>query len=437
MVVSPDACLLATPLFSFDEVVVAQWYQKGSFRIRGVYDEWQRQEALRFYQRLKRPPWVTYALLGVMILLYLIGWVLPYDDFKVLLLMGAKLNVFIDNGEPWRFISAMFLHGGLMHLGFNGFALYFLGRIAENLYGRRQFFLIFFLSGVVSIYCSYLFSPDSPSVGASGALFGLLGLLVMMGYRHKEDIPAQFRRFFGSALLPWVILNLGLGFVIPQIDNVAHVSGLVSGLLLGWILKPQLGTHPEYGGLADLVLWNASGLAILVTLATFLVMVGNLFGKGDVEMPANWESLELQDVGLRVQMPPSWDTEPLGHQQVGVFIHSAPVVFAVELELPRKGSASDIVDLIEQELVGNPSIDQESILLEPIRQQDWYGTDAWRTVIHYTLKNGVTFRVPALMVNGPKGFASLTCVMQPQLGFAFDPWCERFLQSPMPLLPGE
>ena len=125
----------------------------------------------------------------------------------------------------------------------------------------------------------------------------------------------------------------------------------------------------------------------------------------------------------------------MGQGQVGLFIHSAPIVFAVELELPRKGDASDIVDLIEKELVGSEAIDQESILLDPIRTVDWYGTEAWRTTIFYKLTNGVAFRVPALMVNGPKGFVSATCVMQPQFGFAFDAWCERFLQSPTPLLP--
>ena len=165
----------------------------------------------------------------------------PRVPYEAILVLGAKNNAAIEAGEVWRLGTSILLHGSLLHLAFNAYALYVLGTVLERLYGARRFLLVFFVSGLGGAAASYLFTVKN-SVGASGAIFGLLGAAVVFGFRFRGILPARIRRVLTVGLLPWVALNLVIGFVIPGIDNAAHLGGLITGcavaLVLGTPLEP-------------------------------------------------------------------------------------------------------------------------------------------------------------------------------------------------------
>lgn len=177
----------------------------------------------------------TYTLIGINIFIFIISAYLSQSifdiDIKVLLLLGAKNNVLINGGQYYRLFMAMFLHGGLLHLGLNMYALRTTGEIVESFYGRKKFLIIYFLSGITSSLASYIFS-ESTSVGASGAIFGLLGASLVFGYKMKHKIGKEFLR----NILSVIVVNILIGITIPNIDNFGHLGGLVGGLIISFIL---------------------------------------------------------------------------------------------------------------------------------------------------------------------------------------------------------
>ena len=156
---------------------------------------------------------------------------------SVLLTYGAKDNALIRQGQYWRFVMPIFLHANLLHVRLNMLNFALLGVFVERLVGQARFLLIYLVTGVVATCASCLFSPQDISVGASGAIFGLVGAYSIFIFMH--------RRVFSHGGIPallWLIviigLNLAIGLFMPNIDNYAHLGGLLSGLLLGWWFMP-------------------------------------------------------------------------------------------------------------------------------------------------------------------------------------------------------
>lgn len=180
-----------------------------------------------------RRPIVTYVLIAVNVLVYAVMTVLQYvfhvDQNILLFIFGAKVNALIDAGQVWRLISCMFLHSGIAHLLCNCYAIYIYGPIVERLYGRWRFILIYFISGLSGSILSYAFSP-APSVGASGAIFGLIGCMLYFRERH----PEIFKRIFGKTLFIVLGINLILGFIQTGIDNFGHIGGFLGGFISSW-----------------------------------------------------------------------------------------------------------------------------------------------------------------------------------------------------------
>lgn len=169
----------------------------------------------------------------------------------VLVTYGAKLNYLIKppNNQWWRFITPMFVHINGLHLVMNMFSLLILGPFVEKLYGSAKFVVFYVLTGIAGVVGSYfavqpalargvfgsfIFKADDvPSAGASGALFGLVGVLFVFGIKYRHELPEGFRRVFGTGLLPIIFINLFIGFVGRSfIGNSAHLAGLVSGAAL-------------------------------------------------------------------------------------------------------------------------------------------------------------------------------------------------------------
>lgn len=184
--------------------------------------------------RPKRPL-LTYGLIAANVAVYGILMVLAgfnTDTYGSLLMTyGAKVNGQIIAGQPWRLVSSMFFHGGLVHLLINCFSLRAVGSIVETLYGRRWFLAIYGVSGLAGSLASFCFSPY-PAVGASGAIFGLLGALLYLGVLDPQFI----KKGFGADILGMAVLNLAYGFTASGIDNFAHMGGLAGGFLMTGVL---------------------------------------------------------------------------------------------------------------------------------------------------------------------------------------------------------
>ncbi len=143
--------------------------------------------------------------------------------------VSLPLGAIISTGQYWRWVTACFLHGGLMHIGFNMVALYSLGPVTEQLYGRSKFVSIYLLSGIAGYLLSS--AAGETSLGASGAIFGLLGMLFVFGRRQHLLGAGGIRQ---QALF-WLVLNLVFGFAFPGIDWHAHVGGAIGGIVLSWL----------------------------------------------------------------------------------------------------------------------------------------------------------------------------------------------------------
>lgn len=226
-----------------------------------------------------RPGGITITLLVVNITMFLVetvmggsGSLFSGPSPRKLLDLGALFPPAIALGHQyWRLLTPMFLHAGLIHLAFNSYALYLFGFLVEDAYGKVQFTTIYFIAGFLASVTSFAFGPPiAVGVGASGAIFGLLGAWVVFNYRRRTSPMA-------SANLRWALmligLNIILGFSIPGIDVRAHFGGLVAGALLGAVLEGFGPRHlrplVQVGGVVILVL---AGIALTAwRVATFPV----------------------------------------------------------------------------------------------------------------------------------------------------------------------
>ena len=159
------------------------------------------------------------------------------ENADVLVAYGAKYNEAILAGQYWRFVTPVFLHATILHLGLNLLNLIVVGVFVERIFGHLRFLLIYLVTGVISVIASFYFAPQEVSVGASGAIFGLVGAYSIFVFIHRRAF-----RHGGIPALIWLVfiigLNLGIGLIIPNVDNYAHVGGFVSGCILGWFFSP-------------------------------------------------------------------------------------------------------------------------------------------------------------------------------------------------------
>ncbi len=215
---------------------------------------------------------VTVALLAANILVFLAmivngaGW--WHTSTTIPLQWGANFGPATQDGQWWRLGSALFVHFGIIHLGFNMWALWDVGRLMEQLYGRWRYLALYLGSGVIGNLVSLAIQGNrAVSGGASGAIFSLYGALLVFLWRERRQIhPGEFRWLFGAASV-FIVLALVMGFVVPGIDNAAHLGGLVCGALLGAALArrwtPQ---SPRSRGTRTLAAATlVAAIAILIT----------------------------------------------------------------------------------------------------------------------------------------------------------------------------
>ena len=184
-----------------------------------------------------RRPIFTYVFFGFNILIFvLMTFAGGTTNTATLLAFGAKANSLIDQGQYWRFLTPVFIHIGLLHLFFNSYALWIVGPQVEKLYGSAKFVLLFIATGAAGVAGSYWYRPEGLSAGASGAIFGLFGVLLVFGLRYRHNVPPFFRRAVGTGVLPVIAINLFIGFTVKMIDNSAHIAGLLAGMALAAVV---------------------------------------------------------------------------------------------------------------------------------------------------------------------------------------------------------
>ncbi len=185
-----------------------------------------------------RKPIITTTLLVIMAVFYALQLITDLIfGYDLLAIYGVKSNELIVAGEYWRLVTAMFLHGSLIHLGFNLYALYILGRRVERFFGTYRFLGLFLIAGIAGNLLSFLFT-EAPSLGSSTAIFGLLGAEGIFIYQHRKLLGDQSKVALRQ-IIQVAIGNLVIGFMIPGIDNWGHIGGLIGGAIFTWFGGPS------------------------------------------------------------------------------------------------------------------------------------------------------------------------------------------------------
>ncbi len=218
---------------------------------------------------LKRFSWTISIILVNFIILLSIEF-LGGPNIYNLLKFGGQYGPFVSTGDWYRIVTAMFVHAGWLHLLFNMYALYYLGILVENIYGPSKLLVVYFASGIAGNLLSQVFYYSAPSVGASGAIFGLVGLLLAATY-FRKDFPSTIRRALYLSLLPMVIFNIAYGFMPgTDINNAAHLGGFGTGLLLGYLIP----VRHSWG--IKRKAWNTiAALTLIVVVGSFIGLATN------------------------------------------------------------------------------------------------------------------------------------------------------------------
>ncbi|MCB0117985.1 MAG: rhomboid family intramembrane serine protease [Anaerolineales bacterium] len=199
-----------------------------------------------------QPPTMTYALIGVTVFFYILQMIasafFPLSAYGIdqVTSLGARISQNIYNGELWRLITPIFLHGSIPHIFFNMYALLSIGTLIERHFGRTRFLLLYFLAGFSGNVLSFLFTQGY-SVGASTSIFGLIAAEAILFYQNRKLFGSHARQAIGNAVFI-IAINLFLGLA-PSIDNWGHIGGLIGGAIFAWFAAPKwitVGMPPEF-----------------------------------------------------------------------------------------------------------------------------------------------------------------------------------------------
>lgn len=223
------------------------------------------------------PSTATSALVGANVALYALAWYLtqtaasadlggtpPMAGIRpeVLVRLGGKFGPLIFAGEWWRLVTAIFLHAGLLHIGMNLWCLVDLGPTVESLFSAPKFVVLYLATGICGFLLSHWWSPYGLSIGASGAILGLIGILIGASFHH-----GQLGKAYRTDLARWVIYMLIFGLLF-RADNAAHLGGLASGAVLGYLVP-----EGEPATRASENLWNALAvISVLIIAGSFALM---------------------------------------------------------------------------------------------------------------------------------------------------------------------
>jgi rhomboid protease GluP len=231
-------------------------------------------------QPVMRTPWVqrgestislTHIIFGINAAVFL---AMAYGSSSImdfpapeLVRFGGNLGALTISGEWWRLLTNVFVHGGVIHIAFNMWCLWNLGQLCESLYGRWTYACIYLICGVGASLASAGWHPYVPSVGASGAIFGLAGALLAAFKLGEFSVPRAALSGTLRSLGAFVVYNLIFGQIIPNIDNAAHIGGLITGLVVGALIAlvaPHEEQAPRRAGIFLVMILTLAGAAMQV-----------------------------------------------------------------------------------------------------------------------------------------------------------------------------
>ncbi len=203
---------------------------------------------------------MTKVIIAICVIMYFISLFITNDFTTSLVLLGANNKFLVMHGEVYRLITSAFLHGNLFHLLINMYSLWIIGSQMETFVGKTKFTIIYLLSALMGGLFSVIFLKNGISIGASGAIFGLLGAFLYFGYHYRLYLSNALT----TQIIPIVILNLILGFTITGIDNASHIGGLIGGYLATMIVGLKYKSSRSE---------NINGLIVYTLLVVFLIYV--------------------------------------------------------------------------------------------------------------------------------------------------------------------
>lgn len=229
-------------------------------KITGDINKHNKKDATKFEKLFKQKiPYITYLLIAINCIFFFVSLVLRQYNYVIdmLCVHGPSIRA----GQYYRLITGIFLHGSIFHLLFNCYALYVIGSQIESYLGKIKYLIIYFFSGLCGSLLSITLGGSAASIGASGAIFGLMGSLCYFGYYYR----VYFGNVLKSQLIPLIVLNLGLGFLMNGVDNAAHIGGLIGGVIITKSLGIKDKSHSS-----DMI----NGWIISIIFLAFLMYMG-------------------------------------------------------------------------------------------------------------------------------------------------------------------
>lgn len=203
-----------------------------------------------------KKPVVTYVLIVINLMVFL--YEMLYGNEELIELFGNNYEL-VQSGQIYRLFTCMFVHSDTMHILLNMYALYTIGPVVERYYGKGKYLFIYIISGLLgSVFSGVFMSADSISIGASGAIFGLLGSICYFTYYYRATLQGILR----GSIIPVIVINLIIGFLSPSIDLSAHIGGLIGGILVSM----GLGIGDKYRK-SDQI----NGFIVLIVMFAFLM----------------------------------------------------------------------------------------------------------------------------------------------------------------------
>lgn len=233
-----------------------KYTEKGAdlfLKITGDINKHNKEDASRLEKVFKsKVPYITYLLIAINFIFYFVPILLGEYNYVInaLCVHGPSIRA----GQYYRLFTGMFLHGGLVHLLCNCYCLYVIGTQIESFLGRIKYLIIYIFAGVSGALFSITFGGSAGSIGASGAIFGLMGALVYFGYYYRVYLGNVIK----SQIIPLIVVNLFLGFMLSGVDNFAHIGGLIGGAIITMALgvKDKTSTFEKING------WIIAGIFI-------------------------------------------------------------------------------------------------------------------------------------------------------------------------------
>jgi rhomboid protease GluP len=231
-------------------------------------------------------PWLTWTLIGLnaAVWVVMVGFGVDVLEPKAeaLINWGGNLGFLTSGGQWWRLLTATFIHAGILHLAFNLYFAWAIGRVCEQIFGAAAYALIYFGSGLIASLVSVAWQPGIVSVGASGALFGVFGAFLGFTIRRRGMLAPEFVNSVRRNALILIGINLVIGFAVPGIDVAAHIGGLVAGLGIGYAIAKLAEKPVSSKQEAQAVRVRAIGLT---ALATIVVLLAGALGVPRYENP--------------------------------------------------------------------------------------------------------------------------------------------------------